>query len=77
MTKSDLNMLKLHNPTIYIVAILAARDAEAKRIEQLKQRLLVGANSGLSEANKSNPYWSKRDAMISINNARKLIASTN
>jgi len=69
------NLNTLTNPALYIASLVAARSEEAKRLEQLKIKLLVGANSGLGEANKGNQFWTKKDAMTSINGARKLIAS--
>jgi hypothetical protein len=38
--------------------------------QQLKVRLLVIANQGLSTANQGNPFWTKSQAMQAINNSR-------
>ena len=40
--------------------------------QQLKQRLNTIANQGLSSANQGNPFWTKADAMKSINQSRLL-----
>ena len=39
-------------------------------ITQLEHRLICLAYAGLGEANKGNPFWSKSDAMRSINSCR-------
>jgi len=44
----------------------------SKKIEKMTA-LLNLAKKGLSQANKGNPYWTKREAMKSINFARTSI----
>lgn len=43
------------------------------QITMLEHRLICLAYRGLSEANKNNPFWSKSNAMHSINGARKYL----
>ena len=45
------------------------------RIE-LTARLILISYSGLADANRGNPFWSKGDAMTAINGARKLATIT-
>ena len=73
-TQNDLLIL---NPAAYIAQVIAARALETKMLNQLKKNLLATANSGLGEANKGNPYWTKRNVISSINSARKLLAANN
>ncbi len=40
--------------------------------KNLSDRLFLIAKAGLAEANTGNPFWTKSDAMKSINMARKL-----
>jgi hypothetical protein len=43
--------------------------------QQLKARLYSIAVDGLRTANQNNPFYSKREAMRSINNAARIAAS--